>query len=132
MIEVSMSRNLDAPADTVWEKIGKFEGLADWHPAVVEVQVEDGGKTRRLKLVGGNELVERLVEDGEGSYTYQIVEGPLPVEDYTATIKVEPADGGSKLTWSSKFEPVGDAMAARSAIEGIYQAGLDSVGKLFR
>lgn len=132
MIEVSMSRNLSAPAEQVWNTIGKFDALADWHPAVTEVQLEDGGKTRRLKLMGGQELVERLVEDGEGSYTYQVVEGPLPVSDCTATIRVEPAEQGSKLTWSAKFEPVGDPMAARSAVEGVYQAGLDNVSKLFQ
>lgn len=128
-----MSRELPASADDVWKLAGGFEGMHEWHPAVESSKID--GRTRRLTLAGGRELVEELVrrDDTGHSYTYRIVDaGPLPVADYEATIRVEraPAGNGSKLTWESRFEPVGDAMAARSAIEGVYQAGLDNLSKL--
>lgn len=132
MIEVSMSTALPASPDEVWKKVGGFGALHTWHPAVQSSEVE--GRTRRLHLAGGTELVEELVDSDEAghSYTYRIIDaGPLPVEGYESTIRVEGGkNGGSTLTWSSRFEPVGDPMAARSAIEGIYQAGFDNIGKL--
>jgi len=67
------------------------------------------------------------------SYTYSILSGPLPVTDYTATIRVREAEGGgSSVTWSSEFTPSGapesDAVAA---IRGVYEAGFENLRKMF-
>ncbi|MFQ6018444.1 MAG: SRPBCC family protein [Kiloniellaceae bacterium] len=137
MTKVNVTTQLAVPAETVWNVIGGFNALADWHPAVESSVLEkDGGSTtRRLSLVGGGAIVERLdhVDESERRYSYSILSGPLPVADYRATIRVrENADGaGCTVEWSSEFEPSGapesDAVAA---IRGIYEAGFENLKKL--
>ena len=59
--------------------------------------------------------------------------GPLPVANYTAEITVrDDGKGGSEVEWSSDFEAqgVGDQDAVQ-AIQGVYQAGLDNLRKMF-
>jgi ribosome-associated toxin RatA of RatAB toxin-antitoxin module len=138
MPKVSSSTELPVPAKTVWDVIGNFNALPDWHPAVAKSQLEkqDGGTLRKLSLVGGGTIEEKLeqIDDKERRYTYSIVSGPLPVANYTATLKVrESQDGdGCTVEWSSEFEakgaPEGDAVAA---ISGIYEAGFDNLKKIF-
>jgi hypothetical protein len=138
MAKVSMSVNLPASADKVWDLIGGFNTLPDWHPAVEKSEVEGEGKgsVRTLHLVGGGTITERLVQlDEEGRvYSYSILSSPLPVANYTGTIRLkESADGsGCALEWESDFEaegaPEGDAV---QAIQGIYQAGFDNLKKMF-
>ena len=136
MAEVKMSQDLPVPAQVVWGVIGAFNGLPDWHPAVEksETVTKDGVKTRTLHLAGGGEIVERLevVDDKERTYSYAIVSGPLPVADYTATIKVREAGMGCSVEWSSDFTASGAPESdATAAIRGIYKAGFENLKKMF-
>ena len=134
MTKVSMSTNLNGSADQVWKLIGGFNALPDWHPSVENSELTQEGQTRTLSLAGGGTLVEKLekVDDGARTYTYSIVDGPLPVANYTATIKVSGEGDNSTIEWSSEFEPAGaPEQDAMKAIEGIYQAGFDNLKKMF-
>lgn len=136
MTNVSLKTDLNVPADKVWELIGQFNALPDWHPAVEKSELEAGGKLRRLTLVGGGSIVERLEkldEDGH-LYRYSIIESPLPVANYAAELRVKPGVDGKSCTveWSSDFNPAGASIEeATKAIQGVYQAGLDNLQKLF-
>ncbi len=137
MAKVSMSVDLGVPANKVWDMIGGFHGIHDWHPAIERTDIEGEGKgsLRTLHLVGGGEIVERLEQlDDEGKkYSYSIVSSPLPVANYNATISLEEAeDGTCKMQWESDFQPK-DAPEndAVKAIQGIYQAGFDNLRKMF-
>ncbi len=140
MSKVSMSTKLGVSAKQVWNLIGGFNALPNWHPAVEksEIEGEEGaeGSVRHLELAGGGRIVERLenVDDKERAYSYSILQGPLPVANYTATLRVrEDEEGGScTVEWSSEFEPAGASEAdALKVIEGIYQAGFDSLKKMY-
>ena len=136
MATVKMSSKVPVTADQLWEAIGHFNALPDWHPAVQKSDLEEGGSIRRLTLAGGGEIVERLEQssDGDGrSYSYSILESPLPVAGYTASIKVTDDDaGGCTIEWSSSFAPSGaPENDAIKVIEGIYQAGFDNLKKMF-
>jgi ribosome-associated toxin RatA of RatAB toxin-antitoxin module len=136
MAKVSSSTDLPVSAKTVWAVIGNFNALPDWHPAVdkSELKKENGSTVRKLSLVGGGSIEEKLeqVDDKERRYTYTILSGPLPVSNYTATLKVRDSDKGCSVEWSSEFEakgaPEGDAVAA---ISGIYEAGFENLKKMF-
>jgi uncharacterized protein YndB with AHSA1/START domain len=136
MAKVSSATELPVPAATVWAVIGNFNALPDWHPAVAksELKKEGGGTLRKLSLVGGGTIEEKLeqIDDKERLYTYTIVSGPLPVNNYTATLRVSDGGKGCKVEWSSEFEakgaPEGDAVAA---ISGIYEAGFENLKKMF-
>jgi hypothetical protein len=119
-------------AADVWTKIGDFCGIANWHPAIEKCVLSKDGKERTLSLKGGGTIVEHLVkwQAKDHSYTYKIVSGPLPVADYVSTIKVEPHGTGSLLVWSGKYKAKGAPEAnAKEAVDGVYKAGLDSLGK---
>ena len=138
MASVSMSTTLPVPARTVWDAIGGFNSLAKWHPAVAKSEEEKEGTAtvRRLTLHGGGTIVERLdaKDDRQRTYTYSILEGPLPVAGYTAKLHVAETNDGRSCTveWSSAFEPSGASEPeAVKVIRGIYEAGFDSLRKMF-
>jgi hypothetical protein len=116
--------------------IGEFNGVPNWHPAVEKSELEEDGKVRRLTLVGGGSIVERLeqIDDNEHLYRFSILESPLPVADYVAEIRVHQNEEGtgSTIEWSSEFKPKdASVQQATEVIQGIYQTGLDNLKKLF-
>lgn len=128
-LSVRKSADVAAPPETVWAAIGDFSGIADWHPAVETAVLEerDGRKIRVLTLKGGATLVEALVEwdDAAMSYTYAILEGPLPVEHYRSTLSVTAEGDGSRLDWSGTFHAKDASQdEATGVVSGIYESGL--------
>ena len=135
---VSLTIDLPVPADRVWETIGGFNDLAKWHPAVAgSEETKSGNSTvRTLHLHGGGTLVERLeaIDDKAHSYSYSILEGPLPVTRYRATLQIsEKSDGnGCRVEWSSEFEPSGAPESdVVKVVRGIYEAGFGNLRKIF-
>ncbi len=135
MTKVSLQSTVKVSPDQLWKLIGQFNALPDWHPAVRSSKLEDNGRLRRLNLMGGGEIVERLetIDEKDRMYRYSIVSGPLPVANYTATLHVrDDGKGNAVVDWSSEFEPAGAAeMDAMKAVQGIYQAGFDNLKKMF-
>jgi hypothetical protein len=136
MTKVSMTTHIPISAEKVWDIIGHINALPDWHPGVDSSELEEGGKVRRLTLVGGGTIVERLerVDDSGHVYRYSIVESPFPVSNYVAELHVKPDDDdtGCTVEWSSKFDPKGASTKdAMELIQGMYQAGFDNLKKLF-
>lgn len=135
MAKINMKTNLNVAADEVWKLIGGFNTLPDWHPAIEKSELEEEGGMRRLSLTGGGTIVEKLeqLDDSERVYTYSIIDSPLPVSNYTATIRVkEDGEGKTTVEWSSEFEAKGAAEnEAMDVIAGIYQVGFDNLKKIF-
>jgi len=135
MAKVNMKTNLNVTADEVWKLIGGFNTLPDWHPAIEKSELEEEGSMRRLSLVGGGTIMEKLekLDDNERVYSYSIIDSPLPVSNYIATLRVkEDGEGKTTVEWSSEFEAKGTAEnEAMDVIAGIYQAGFDNLKKLF-
>ena len=132
-LDVSKSQQTDAAPGAVWSAVGDFCGIADWHPAVAKCEAsEEGGKTRRTLTLagGGGTLVEELVsrDDDKMQYTYRIVDGPLPVQNYESTISVAPSGDGSTISWTGHFDAKGASDdKAEEVIGGIYDAGLKGI-----
>lgn len=127
---VSRTIETDAPADEVWHAMGDFCDLDDWHPAFVGCQLKtiDGGLHRILTMDGGGEFVEKLIASEPGlSYTYTIVEGPLPLESYTGTMSITPGQP-VEVTWSSRFKSVDPDMEA--LVASVYEGGLAALKAL--
>ena len=135
MAKVDMKIDLNVAADEVWKLIGGFNTLPDWHPAIEKSELEEEGSMRRLSLAGGGTIVEKLerLDDSERVYTYSIVDSPLPVANYTATICVKDnSEGKTTVEWSSEFEAKGAGEnEAIDIIADIYQAGFDNLKKMF-
>jgi hypothetical protein len=72
------------------------------------------------------------------SFTYRIIESPLPLADYFSTLSVTPGPAGAMVKWTGKFKrknpadtpPAGeDDAAAVKLIEVVYKTGLDNLKK---
>ena len=135
MPKVNMNTNLAVSAERLWEMIGGFNALADWHPAIEKSELEQDGTIRRLSLMGGGSIVEQLekMDDDGRVYRYSILESPLPVANYTAEIKVrDNEDGTSTVEWSSEFNTKdASEVDATKAIQDIYEAGFENLKKMF-
>lgn len=137
MTAVKETVSLNASPAEVWSVVGDFDSLDSWHPAVAASDSEDDGaaKFRHLTLGDGSKIVERLdSHDDDGrSYIYSIVDaGPLPVQNYQATIEVSEDGPNSQLTWSSEFDVDGVPEAdAHAAISGVYTGGFAALIEKF-
>lgn len=139
-LEVTRSRDVDAPPAAVWALIGDFCSIARWHPQVercilstdeddesVKVQV------RGLVVKGGlGTIVEvETARDESGmSYSYSFVQGPLPVAAYNATLAVRANGSGSTVIWSGTFDASGASdTQAVADMTAVYDQGLAGVAR---
>ncbi len=122
MSQDAVTVDVDAEPDKVWAVVGDFGGVS-WFPGIESARLE--GDVRVLGMMG-MEVRERLSakDDAARSLTYGIV-GGVPVESHRATVTVEPAGSGSRVTWSVAVEP--DSMLPvmvdvyRQALEALRQ-----------
>ena len=131
----NLSRSMEvngAPA-TVWSAIGAFCAIKDWLPPV-GMCIEDGKTPPTRTLVtkdGKASFVEKQTarNDKEHSYSYTFVSSPLPVTNYTSTIKVTPKkEGVSIVTWTGTYTPdSGKEKDANDALNGVYESGLAAI-----
>jgi mxaD protein len=146
-LHVKQTISIDASAGKVWKAVMSFDALNTWHPAVAADQIVEGtndtvGAVRVLTLKGGGTIKEKLLafDPAHRKFRYAIVEGVLPVSDYTSTLSVASAGKGkSTVTWSGHFKRknVGDNPAdnendktAVDTITGVYQGGLQNLKKM--
>ena len=131
-----LSRMVQLPASVaeVWAVIGDFHGVADWHPLIASCEPAeiDGETYRHLVLDDGGKVFERLLETGPNFYTYEIIDGPLPVSDYRATISVVEEDEGCHVYWSAYFVPTApDQHKSDEMVAKVYEVGLEALRERF-
>ncbi len=144
--KVTESVTVKATPYQVWAALKDFGAMEKWHPAVEKTVADKGssvGSTRTLTLKGGGTVVEELesYSDADRKLSYRMKDpGPIPVSNYSATISVKPADGGSVVEWRGAFyrkfmnndpPPDQNDEAAVKAITGVYQAGLANIKAMF-
>jgi len=133
-VDVAETVEISASADDVWAAIADFCSIADWHPVIAkcEESEKDGEKHRTLTTGDGGVLLEKLdsMNDDAKSFTYSILEGPLPIANYQSTISVEEKSGSTAtVSWTSTFDAAGVTDdEARTLLQGIYRSGLDELG----
>jgi hypothetical protein len=127
----SASIRIPVSADTVWQLVGGFMSLPDWLPLIASSVAQEGGRVRHLTTQDGAEISERLeaFDNQARTYSYSIVNGPFPVTDYRATLKVSAeGDDAAVVEWSGSFTPVGISDAEAEAIFlGVYEGGLEAL-----
>ncbi|HIM07972.1 MAG TPA: SRPBCC family protein [Gammaproteobacteria bacterium] len=135
MVTVNMAIELNAAADKAWSLIGGYNDLPNWHPALKKSELSENDSVRTLFLVGGGEVVDKLLihNDNERTCSYAIVDSPLPVADYSAELKViEQGSDKSTVEWSAEFNADGAPDSeAIGVIEGIFHAGFDTLKDKF-
>ena len=114
MPKVYVSSVLSAPAGQVWSLVRDFNALPKWTGFVAESRIEQGeapdkvGAIRNFQLKDGGRIRERLLglSDFDLSCTYAILESPMGVENYVATLKLSPVTDGNRCfaEWSAEFD----------------------------
>ena len=138
-LEVKKEKEIAATPDKAWAAIGEFCAIAKWHPVIAscETSTKDGATFRTLTTKDGAKFLEKLTaEDKAGhSYSYAIVESPLPVANYVSTLAAKLDDDGdeTELVWSSTFDAKGvPDDKAKEIVGGIYEAGLDNIAGMMK
>lgn len=129
-VKVEKEMQVNGTAEAVWEKVGGFCAIADWHPAVAKCEEtgEGDAKFRILTLGDGATIKEKNTGEKDKGYSYMITESPLPVKDYSAEFSVVPNGEAAKIIWTASFHAEGAADdEAQKVIEGIFDAGLNAI-----
>jgi len=139
---VYISDVIDAPIERVWGVMRDFNDMPSYHPAISKsiIEGDDSGDrvgcVRRLTL-GEGFVRERLLslDDENYAFSYEIIEGTLPVRDYVAGVRLHRVTEGNRTfaEWWADFEVVGadrDAVVAQIG-NNVFAAGFRAVaGKL--
>ncbi len=143
MARVYVSTVIDASTAKVWERVRDFNALPRWHPGIRESRIENGepsdkiGCIRDFRLQNGDRIREQLLGLSDYDYfcTYSILESPMPLTDYVATMRLTPVTEGDRtfVEWSAEFDCEPDA--AEDLVGGIgqnvFQAGFESLKRHF-
>jgi len=134
---------LNAPAEQVWAAVRDFNGLPDWHPAIVDSVIEEGrsgdqvGAVRSFHLTDGAHIRERLLShsDAERCYSYNFETTPFAVTNYHATLRVTPVTDGDRafVEWWTTFdcEPGKTEEWVQTFAGGVFQGGFDALKARF-
>lgn len=136
MATTTISIEISASVDQVWQLMGGFDSLPDWLPFIPKSMVSEGGRVRTLTTSDGGTVIERLeaFDNRQRSYSYSIIQAPFPVVDYLSTIAVvATADNNiTRVEWSGSFTPVNVSDAdAEALFSGIYRDGLQALKNNF-
>ena len=143
MTEVYASSVIAGPAGRVWARIRDFNGLPSWHPLVAESRIEAAapadqvGCVRAFRLQDGGFIREKLLalSDYDFSFTYSILESPMGVENYIATLKLTPITDGDRTfaEWSASFDCAAEREAELVANIGgnVFQGGFEALKRQF-
>jgi hypothetical protein len=139
MPKVYTSSVIDAPAGKVWAEVRDFNGLPRWHPSIADSYIEHQlpsdkvGCIRNFTLKAGGRIREQLLalSDYDYSVTYSILESPMAVTGYIATLKLTPITDGNRTfaEWSAEFECAADRVRqlVQDIGQGVFQRGFDAL-----
>lgn len=143
MTRIYVSSIISAPANSVWPLVRDFNGLPDWHPAIAESRIEGNfpadkvGCVRNFLLTDGGRIREQLLalSDFDFVCTYSILESPMDLENYVATIALRPITDSNRTfaEWTAEFDcapereqPLGELIS-----RDVFQTGFDALKQRF-
>lgn len=133
---VNRTVKLGASAAEVWQVIGGFYTIHEWHPDISETEIPPAQtSTRQLRRIltfpGQPKTTEELVSmnNADFHYTYKWYQGLWgeEVKNYRASIRVFAGDldQSSTVQWASTFDH------AEDAISGFYLNGFRALQSRF-
>jgi uncharacterized protein YndB with AHSA1/START domain len=143
VIRVYTSSVIEAAAEAVWALIRDFNGLPKWHPGIADSRIEGNwpgdrvGCIRNFRLKDGGTIREQLLalSDFDLQCTYSILESPMGVENYVATLKLTPVTDGNRTfaEWSAEFDAPAaqERRLAEDIGQGVFQVGFNALKSYF-
>lgn len=139
MARVYVSSVIDAPVAKVWERVRDFNGLPRWHPRIRDSRIENGepgdrvGCVRDFHLQNGDRIREKLLGLSDYDYfcTYSILESPMPLTGYIATLRLTPVTDGDRTfgEWTAEFDcdPAEEDGLVAGIGENVFLAGFNAL-----
>ncbi len=131
---------IDSPRQEVWGLVRDFNSLPEWHPAISESEIKNGsgiGSVRQLTTAAGGNMKEKLLalSDAKCEYVYEIVETPMPIKNYIATIRFYEVTATDQTfaEWYAYFNFV-DMSAKEKTLNNIgevFRSGLQALAERF-
>jgi Polyketide cyclase / dehydrase and lipid transport len=143
LIRIYVSSVIEAGADTVWSRIRDFSSLPQWHPVIADSRIENSepsdrvGCIRHMHTRDGGIIRERLLalSDYDYSCIYEILESPMGVDNYVATLKLTPVTDGQRCfaEWSAEFDCAEGRERELTELIGnsVFQGGFDALKRHF-
>ncbi len=143
MASVYTSSVIDASTDKVWDRVRDFNALPVWHPRIRDSRIEGSlpsdkiGCIRNFNLQSGDNIREQLLglSDYDKFYTYSILESPMPLSDYVATIRLTKVTDGDRcfIEWTADFNCAAEDEAELTGNIGsnVFQGGFDALKRYF-
>jgi len=143
MAQIYISSVIDASAEKVWDRVRDFNALPVWHPRIRDSRIEESlpadkvGCNRNFNLQSGDNIREQLLglSDFDRFCTYAILESPMPIDDYVATLRLTPVTDGDRcfVEWSADFQcdPANESDLVNHIGSDVFQAGFDALKRYF-
>ncbi len=143
MARVYQSSVINGSAEKVWERVRDFNGLPKWHPRIRDSRIEEAlpsdkiGCIRNFNLQNGDNIREQLLglSDYDMFCTYAILESPMPLTDYVATLRLTPVTEGDRcfIEWSAEFscDPEQEGDLVNGIGTNVFLAGFDALKRHF-
>lgn len=135
---VYISHVIDAPIERVWEIMRDYNDMPSYHSGIKKSVIEGDGPSDQVGCVRRLTLSEGFVrevllclDDRNYVFTYEIIEGTLPVRGYVAGVRLHRITEGNRTfaEWWADFEVIGadrDAMIAQIG-NNVFAAGFKGV-----
>ena len=143
MARVYTSSVIPASVENVWQRIRDFNALAKWHPRIRESRIENAepsdkvGCIRNFQLQSGDTIREQLLglSDYDMFCTYSILESPMPLSNYVATIRLTKITENNHAfaEWSAEFdcEQGVEEELVNNIGNDVFQGGFDALKRHF-
>lgn len=142
MAVMTVSTVVEAPAERVWELVGDFHALGEWHPHLPASRLGNEltgnaiGAVRVFELPDGAVLHETLVayDDEARAYTYSFPDGTFHFDRYRATLRVTPVTelNAGFVEWSVTYDIEAEhRKESTERVHGVFTAGLAALRERF-
>jgi len=137
MPKITETATIGLDTETLWNEIGGFGSVGEWHPMVSSMDVvgEGTGAMRIARGNAGEDQAERLqtLDSERHLYRYTLERGSIPVRDYRGEFRIEAADASTSVViWSAQFELAedGDGRTVES-VRRFLRAGTENLRRRF-
>ena len=121
MRNVAVTKDVNAPAERVWEVISDYGGVHKFHPMVktspiLTKNARGLGAKRRCEFYDRTSVVEEITKWDEGkSISVVLSEASMPLKRANATIRISPINGDSSevtlaMDYDVKYGSMGKLM----------------------
>lgn len=119
-----------APPERVWALAGDPGRVGEWFAPITACEMD--GDIRRVTMASGATLVERITgpDDAARTYSYAVLEGIPGLTSHLATIRVDEAPGGARVSWRQTATSDDPGYDIESRLRGAMTAALERLKEL--